>query len=413
MTDSVTVLAGVFNGSPIPWDSPNTPRSNPNGVSFPLDTGTLAIAELQYAYGSGASGKPNADGPLPGVYKIGAWYDSYKFDDQQYDTMGVPLASPLSNGMPATHHGDFSLYGVMDQMIWRSKDNANRSLNVFFRPMFTPYEDRNLVSASINAGFALHAPLPGRDNDAFGVEMGTVWASSGASGFDRQMQFFQPSVYTPIRSSETFLEATYQFQALPSWQIQPDVQYFINPGHGNRQPGRSDAADQERTGDRPAHEHHVLRRLVSAKGAAARAAGCNAALRLARRSFRAASAHPELALQAGRRGRVLEGQFLVRVDVTMRALGGERGLVEARQDQLELARIGVDVADGENAGNAGFELRRVDGDQILVQVDPPAGDRPELHRQAEERHHVVAGVVVSPRRFRVGSSAPKAGRPRP
>ena len=193
------MLAGVFNGSPIPRDSPNGPKSNPNGVSFPLDTGTLAIAELQYAFGSGASAKPNSDGPLPGVYKIGAWYDSTKFNDQQYDTMGAPLAIPLSNGVPAGHHGDFSLYGVMDQMIWRSKDNANRSLNVFLRPMFTPFQDRNLVSASINTGFALHAPLPGRDNDAFGVEMGTVWASSGASGFDRQMQFFQPSVYTPIR----------------------------------------------------------------------------------------------------------------------------------------------------------------------------------------------------------------------
>jgi porin len=236
VTESVTVLAGVFNGSPIPGDSPNTPASNPNGVSFPLDTGTLAIAELQYAFGASASGKPNADGPLPGNYKIGAWYDSYKFDDQQYDTIGLPLASPLSNGTPAAHHGDFSLYGVMDQMIWRSKDNSNRSVNVFFRPMFTPHQDRNLVRASINAGFALHAPLPGRDTDVFGVEMGTVWASSGASGFDRQMQFFQPSVYTPIRSSETFLEATYQFQALPSWVIQPDVQYFINPGMGIANP---------------------------------------------------------------------------------------------------------------------------------------------------------------------------------
>jgi porin len=236
-TDNITMLAGVFNGSPIPWDSPNTPRSNPNGVSFPLDTGTLAIAELQYALGPGAAaGKPSADGPLPGVYKIGAWYDSYKFDDQQYDDMGVPLASPLSNGMPAEHHGDFSLYGVMDQMVWRSKDDSNRTLNVFVRPMFTPYQDRNLVSASINAGFALKAPLPGRDNDGFGVEMGTVWASSGASAFDRQMQFYQPSVYTPIRSNETFLEATYQLQVLPSWQVQPDVQYFINPGLGIANP---------------------------------------------------------------------------------------------------------------------------------------------------------------------------------
>jgi porin len=236
VTDSVTVLAGVFNGSPIPRDSPNTATSNPHGVSFPLDTGTLAIAELQYAFGSGASGKANSDGPLPGNYKIGAWYNSYKFDDPQYDTIGLPLASPLSNGMPATHHGDFSLYGVMDQRIWRSKENANRSLNVFFRPMFTPYQDRNLVSASINAGFALHAPLSGRDNDVFGIEMGTVWATSAASSFDRQMQVYQPSVYTPIRSSETFIEATYQFQLLPSWQIQPDVQYFINPGLGISNP---------------------------------------------------------------------------------------------------------------------------------------------------------------------------------
>ncbi len=48
------------------------------------------------------------------------------------------------------------------------------------------------------------------------------------------------------------------------------------------------------------------------------------------------------------------------------ALRRERGLMETRQDQFQLARIGVDVADGENAGNARFELRRVDGDQILV-----------------------------------------------
>ncbi len=237
LTDSLTLLAGLFNGSPIPRDSPSTPVSNPHGVSFPLDTGALAIAELQYAFGSSAaSGKPSPDGPLPGNYKIGVWYDSYAFDDQQTDTMGASLAGPLSNGAPAKHNGNFSLYGIMDQMVWRSKDDANRSLNVFIRPMFTPYQDRNPVSASVNAGVDLHGPLPGRDNDTFGLEMGTAWASSGASTFDRQMQFYEPSVYTPIRSNETFLEATYQVQVLPSWQIQPDIQYFINPGAGIANP---------------------------------------------------------------------------------------------------------------------------------------------------------------------------------
>jgi porin len=60
--------------------------------------------------------------------------------------------------------------------------------------------------------------------------------SNSASGFDRQMQFFQPSVYTPIRSSETFLEATYQIQVLRWWQIQPDLEYVINPGAGIANP---------------------------------------------------------------------------------------------------------------------------------------------------------------------------------
>jgi porin len=237
VTDAVTLLAGVFNGRPIPKNSPNTPASNPHGVSFPLNTGVFAIAELQFTFpGSGASTKTNGEGPLPGTYKIGAWYDSDSFNDLQDDNQGVPLASPTSNGMPATHHGNYSIYAIADQMIWRSKD-PNRNVNLFVRPMFTTLQGRNLISFSVDGGLTLHEPLPGRDNDVFGLGFGVARVSNSASGFDRQMQFFQPSVYTPIRSSETFIEATYQFQALPSWVIQPDVQYFINPGLGIANPG--------------------------------------------------------------------------------------------------------------------------------------------------------------------------------
>ena len=64
-------------------------------------------------------------------------------------------------------------------------------------------------------------------------------------------------------------------------------------------------------------------------------------------------------LQAGRRRRVLEAQLLVRLADVERGLRHQRGLVKARQDQLQLARIGVDVADGEDARRLAFELRRV------------------------------------------------------
>ena len=89
VTDSVTVLGGVFNGSAIPRNSPNSQTSNPNGVSFPLNTGIFAIAELQYVTpGLGAPAK------VTDAYKIGAWYDSYNFDDQQYDNMARRLPVP-------------------------------------------------------------------------------------------------------------------------------------------------------------------------------------------------------------------------------------------------------------------------------------------------------------------------------
>jgi len=39
-----------------------------------------------------------------------------------------------------------------------------------------------------------------------------------------------------VRSTETFFEATYQAQVLPSWQIQPDIQYIINPAGGIANP---------------------------------------------------------------------------------------------------------------------------------------------------------------------------------
>jgi porin len=35
-----------------------------------------------------------------------------------------------------------------------------------------------------------------------------------------------------VRTNETYLEATYQYQVTPWWQIQPDVQYVFNPGAG-------------------------------------------------------------------------------------------------------------------------------------------------------------------------------------
>jgi hypothetical protein len=52
--------------------------------------------------------------------------------------------------------------------------------------------------------------------------------------------------------------------------------------------------------------------------------------------------------------------------------------VEAAQDQLLLARVGVDVANREDAVNGRLEFRGVDLDGLLLELEAPLGDRSEL-----------------------------------
>ena len=176
----------------------------------------MAIAELQFqSPGSGAQAKANTEDPLVGTYKIGFWYDSESFADLRYDTAGLPLGNPANNQTPARHRGNYAFYAVADQMIWRGAD-PDRNINVFVRPMFTPLEDRNLISFELNAGLTMRDPLQGRKDDTAGLAMGVVRVSNSATGFNQDSAFYNPGVFSAIRTNETFLEATYQYQLMPS-----------------------------------------------------------------------------------------------------------------------------------------------------------------------------------------------------
>jgi porin len=231
--DALTVLCGVYNGSPVPIDDTGDPqKANATGVRFPLDGGALVIAEIQYTHPAlGAMVYPNQPQPLSGVYKLGFWYDTESFADEEFDNAGGSLASSASTGIPRMHYGNYALYGVVDQMIWRDPDDDDRNWNFFFRPMGTPLGDRNLIDFSMNAGFVMHEPIQERDDDNFGIGVGYAHVSSRAADLDRDMGLFSGSYY-PIRSGETFVELTYQYQLTPWCQLQPDFQYVFNPGGG-------------------------------------------------------------------------------------------------------------------------------------------------------------------------------------
>ena len=243
-TDAIALLAGVFQDNPAGgtfYQDTQLLGSTRWGGNFNLRTGALFIAEAQYAiYQTPKDAPADAVVPdgLPGIYKIGAWFDTAAFPNQRYDTLGVPLASPASNGHPQLNRYNSSLYALFDQTIWQPDPKGARAITIFARAMGAP-DDRNLISYSVNGGINLSAPLPDRDNDTFGVGFGVAQISSGGINYNKDQNFYRTTPgQVPIRSNETFLEVTYQIQATPWLQIQPVFQYVMNPSGGIANPNK-------------------------------------------------------------------------------------------------------------------------------------------------------------------------------
>jgi porin len=244
--DSLTILAGVFNGSPVANNNGDPQMENATGTSFPTEGGALFIGELQYSYPSLGGMVYTDKQPLSGTYRLGFWYDTEDFQDQEYDNTGLSLANPASTGIPLNHHGDYAFYGVMDQMLWSdpNDEDADRTLNFFARAMGTPEEDRNLIDVSVNSGFTFHEPIPGRSDDTVGIGMGYAKVGDHASNLDRDTGFYTGAFF-PVQSNEEFVEVTYQYELTPWCQIQPDFQYVFNPGGGVPNPSTGQAVKDE------------------------------------------------------------------------------------------------------------------------------------------------------------------------
>jgi porin len=224
-TDRITVLAAVFAGDPAGRNCMDDPQvCNRYGTTFSLYGGALWMGEAQYA----VNAEKNAAG-LPGIYKLGFWYATKYFDDQRFGIdpatgLTVSLADP-SMPDPLRHRGNWGVYAMADQMIWRS---AASSVNVFLRGGVAP-SNRNLLSFYVDGGVGIKGPFAGRPDDkiTFGVAHARI--SGDAADLDRDTLTISGPPY-PIRDHETVFELSYIAQIAPWWSIQPDLQYIVHPG---------------------------------------------------------------------------------------------------------------------------------------------------------------------------------------
>jgi porin len=239
--DQFILRAAIFDGDPAGSGSNNPLTTDKYGVAFRVNDPPFMIVEAVYGYGGarliGAQQNPNQEGngmpavdeagprlaaspsALPGVIKIGAWYNAGSFPLQDFTQ---------SRTMPPQVQGDAAVYGLFEQTLWRMPSSPNRALGFFARGV-AALSDRSEIDRYADGGFTFRGPLASRTDDIVGIAFAYGRISPAAAATDRALAAIT-GVPIPIRDYEAAIELTYRWKLAEDWSIQPDLQYIFHPG---------------------------------------------------------------------------------------------------------------------------------------------------------------------------------------
>jgi porin len=231
--DDMAFQAAVYSGDPSGGNGSNRSVPLRTGTVFSFSGGIFLIAEASYLLNQGKDARG-----LSGAYRIGAWYhSSSRFADQRFDNTGLSLASSRSTGIPLEHTGDYGVYGMIDQVLYRVLGTQDEGLSGFVRAGGAP-NDRNLISFYADGGLLYKGLVPGRANDKVGIAAAHARVGANARRLDADIRQFG-NLFYPVRSGETVIEMMYQAQLAPWWTLQPELQYIVRPGGGVLNPDGS------------------------------------------------------------------------------------------------------------------------------------------------------------------------------
>lgn len=155
---------------------------------------------------------------LPGEFKIGGWFDT--------------APDPEASNMQPWNYG---LYFIGDQMLYRvpqpsmsltantGKQTAassltDKGLGIFAYIGLAP-RNSSVINFYIDAGLNYKGLIPTRDNDVLGVAFACGHLKNNSQGTNGRSNL----------GHEMLLEATYQIAFAPWLNVQPDLQYVIQP----------------------------------------------------------------------------------------------------------------------------------------------------------------------------------------
>lgn len=164
--DNVWVKVAVLNGDPAGPGEGDEQLRNRHGLNFRVKDPPFVISEAEFQRNMG----PKDEG-LATLFKVGGWTHLGTFDDKRFAGDGTLLADPLGSGVPLKHRGNYGLYAVVDQQLYRVNGGDPQSgISVFARASLSP-SDRNLVDRYFDGGIVFAGMLSQRPYDQFGVSV--------------------------------------------------------------------------------------------------------------------------------------------------------------------------------------------------------------------------------------------------
>ena len=213
--DRFSLRAGLYTGDPADACAAGLPQvCNPNGLAFPFSD-PLLFVEGAYKYNQGAD-------ELAGTLKVGGWRLFSAPEQQGFGNNALPIALPAIPGQVADQ--DYALYAILDQMLYRLPGTGDaKGVSVFGRIFGAPSQG-NLIEFYFDGGVTFTGFSAQRPEDILAIGFARAGVSSQVSAYQ------QSQGDAIIANYEAMAELSYTAQIVPGFYLQPDFQYFWNPG---------------------------------------------------------------------------------------------------------------------------------------------------------------------------------------
>jgi porin len=199
-SESLTGRVAMLDGVPGNPDDPTATAV----FDFSSDQGILVIGELEWT---------NAPGSRFGRYALGAWHYTTTFDD---------ILDTEMDGTPVQRKGSSGVYGYAETALFSTPADPEHGL---FGVVRAGVADQNVqqVAGFYGAGLVYRGLLSARYQDSLGIGFSTA-----VNGDDYKQA--QALAGAPVTNSETEVVLVYAARIKRWLQVQPALQYYINPG---------------------------------------------------------------------------------------------------------------------------------------------------------------------------------------